>query len=368
MAIEPCFQSFFAGGFECSSHRRADGCRIDCLAATAHDRLVELDYAALAEQGLRTARDGFRWHLIETSAGHYDWASVRPMLRAARSRSMQVIWDLCHYGLPDKLDLFSSAFVDRFASYAAAAAALIVEESGTPPLICPINEMSYWAWAGTDGAIMNPFEPGRGDALKRRLVEATIAAIEAVRRIAPDARFLQAEPCVNIVAGSDDQAAAAEQWHLAQYEALDMLIGRVAPELGGSPDYLDIVGVNYYPDNQWRHEGSTIPMGLHAYRPFRELLADIHARYGRPMMISETGAEGSARAAWLHYVCGEAAAARRDGVPLEAICLYPILDYPGWSNDRPCAVGLFSSPCMDGKRAVDPDLAAELHRQQQAFL
>ena len=364
MAAKPLFRSFFAGGFECSSHRRADGRRVDCVASTGHDRLRVADYGALAEHGLRTARDGLRWHLIDREAGCYDWTGVRPMLRTARDHGVQVIWDLCHYGLPDGLDIWTDAFVERFAGFAAAAAAVIAEESGAPPFLCPINEMSYWAWAGTDAGLMNPFTPGRGDALKRRLVAGTIAAIDAVRAVAPEARFLHAEPCVNIVAARPEDAAAAEIWHLAQFEALDMLAGRIAPELGGAPTYLDVVGVNYYPDNQWYHDGSTIPLGLHAYCPFRDMLAAVHARYGRPMMVSETGAEGTARPAWLHYICAEVAAARNAGVPLEAVCLYPILDYPGWSNDRPCDVGLFTAPDASDRRAVHVDLAAELARQQ----
>ena len=364
MTAEPLFKSFFAGGFECSSHRRADGRRVDCLASTAHDRFHATDYAALADHGLRTARDGLRWHLIDAEPGGYDWSGVRPMLRAARQEGVQVIWDLCHYGWPDGLDIWSQAFVERFARYAAAAAALVAEDSGEPPFLCPINEMSYWAWAGTDAGLMNPLAPGRGAALKRRLVEATVAAIDAVRAVAPQARFLHAEPCVNIVASRPQDAAEAEAWHLAQFEALDMLAGRLAPELGGAPDYLDVVGVNYYPDNQWFHEGSTIPLGSHAYRPFRAMLAAVHARYGRPMMVSETGAEGTARPAWLHYVCAEVDAARNAGVPLEAVCLYPILDYPGWSDDRPCDVGLFTAPDAGGSRAVHADLAVELGRQQ----
>ena len=328
MMPRPLFRSFFAAGFECSSHRRFDGRRIDCIASTAHDRCCDADYSAIVRHGLRTARDGFRWHLIEAEPGRYDWSSALPMLRAARRYKVQVIWDLCHYGWP---------------------------------------EMSYWAWAGTDGALMNPFAPGCAAALKRRLVEATMAAMAAVRAVAARARFLHVEPCVNIIAARDEDRAEAEGWHLAQYEALDMLAGRSAPELRGNPGCLDIVGVNYYPGNQWYHGGSTIPMGLHSYRPFRDLLAEVYARYERPLMISETGAEGSGRGSWLHYICGEVDAARQAGIPVEAICLYPILDYPGWANDRPCEVGLFTPADADGRRSIHESFAAELHRQQRHF-
>ncbi len=85
-------------------------------------------------------------------------------------------WDLCHYGWPDHLDVFSAAFVEHFARYAAAFARLHLEETGRPPLVCPINEISYLAWAGGEVARMNPGPRGRGAELKRQLVLATLAA------------------------------------------------------------------------------------------------------------------------------------------------------------------------------------------------
>jgi hypothetical protein len=33
---------------------------------------------ALAAHGIRTVRDGLRWHLIETAPGRYDWGSLLP--------------------------------------------------------------------------------------------------------------------------------------------------------------------------------------------------------------------------------------------------------------------------------------------------
>ena len=57
-------------------------------------------------------------------------------------------------------------------------------------------------------------------------------------------------------------------------------------------------------------------------------------------------------------------AALLDGVPVQALCLYPILDYPGWDNDRVCAVGLFSMPDQTGERTVCSPFAEELRRQQ----
>ncbi|MET0314073.1 MAG: beta-glucosidase, partial [Hansschlegelia sp.] len=156
-------------------------------------------------------------------------------------------------------------------------------------------------------------------------------------------------------------------YRLAQFEAHDMIAGRLAPELGGSPDKLDIVGMNFYPDNQWVLGAGAIPMGHHDYRPFREMLKETAERYGRPVIVSEMGAEGTARPAWLHYVAGEIAAARKQGVDVQGACLYPIIDYPGWENDRRCEVGLFGGADPNGRRVVYEPLAEELARWRAVF-
>jgi len=102
MAAYP-FQSFLMAGFECSSHRRFDGRRVDMVAATRHDEFALRDYERLSEVGISTARDGLRWYLIESSPRRYDFASVAAQLDAAQSVGIQVIWDLFHYGYPDGL-------------------------------------------------------------------------------------------------------------------------------------------------------------------------------------------------------------------------------------------------------------------------
>jgi hypothetical protein len=350
------FDSFFAAGFECSSHRRRDGRRLDLIAGTGHDRKATQDYSLARMHGMRTVRDGLRWHLID-DGNHYDWSSFLPMLRAACAADVQVIWDLCHYGYPDHLQIWNAGFVESFARFAAAAARIVAAETDRIPFYCPVNEISYWAWAGGTVGRIGPGSQRRGSELKRQLVRSAIAAIEAIRAVDPRARFVHAEPLINVI-------ARGNSYNEAQFEAWDMLTGRIMPELGGRSDYLDIAGVNFYPDNQWRAKNSTIPMGHHLYRPLRELLAGVYERYGRPIYLAETGAERSGRAAWLYYVGGEVRAALRQGMPIEGLCLYPILDYPGWEDGRLCEAGLFSQLDRAGYRATCPDLADELARQQ----
>src|SRR5438046_10336913 len=113
MAPSPLFRSFFMGGFECSTFKRPNGERLDLVASTKHDQFCDQDYQRLKSQGLCVAREGIRWHLIERGAGRYDFSSVRPMLSAARAHGIQVLWDICHYGWPDDLEIMAPEFIDR---------------------------------------------------------------------------------------------------------------------------------------------------------------------------------------------------------------------------------------------------------------
>jgi hypothetical protein len=97
------------------------------------------------------------------------------------------------------------------------------------------------------------------------------------------------------------------------------------------------------------------------------MLAEVHARYQRPVFVAETSIEGAPRAAWLRYVCEEVRAAILMGVPVEGICLYPVLSHLGWDDDRYCPNGLFELETRQGRRVVHAPLAAELRRQQALF-
>lgn len=371
------FSSFFLGGFECSTHRTREGRRLDLLAATGHDRHARADYLRLQHAGIRAARDGVRWHLVEQSPGCYDWGSVLPMVRAARETGTQVIWDLCHYGYPDDLDLLSPAFMTRLAAFARAFARLLVSEGETVPFLAPMNEISFFSWAGGEIGWIFPGDVNRGLEYKAQMVRATVAAIEAIWEAAPGARIVHPDPAIHVHA--DPGADAYHQkmaygYSCSMLEAWDFISGRLCPELGGKPEYLDIVGVNYYPHNQWvfrdvPYSPDVVIRRDHPqYRPFHHILKDVYARYGRPVFLAETGSDGDDRAAWLRYVCGEVRAAITAGVPIEGICLYPIVNFPWWDDDDHLHNGLWDyPPDARGGREIYAPLADELARQQHLF-
>ena len=162
-----------------------------------------------------------------------------------------------------------------------------------------------------------------GDQAKRIFVRATIAACDAIRAVDPRARFMACDPLINVVpgAGGSEEQAAALACHVSQFAAWDMLCGRLAPELGGAPHYLDLVGANFYPNNQWEVSAS-----------LSSLLGELQARYQRPIFLAETSHVGSGRGAWMRKVAQEAVTAMRNGVDLQGICLYPAIDRPDWND------------------------------------
>jgi hypothetical protein len=374
----PVLQSFFAGGFECSTFKRRSGQRLDLIHETAHDRFAHHDYLRLQRIGLRVAREGVRWHLVEQTPGHYDFSSVRPIVHAARATGTQVIWDLCHFGWPDHLDLFKPEFVSSLAAYGAAFAQWLAGEMDGLGFFVPVNEISYFSWAAGDEGSLYPFVTGRGFELKAQLVRAAIQAMDAIWAVQPTARFVHVDPIIHVVASPrhPEEQPEAEGYRQTQFQAWDMLSGRLWPELGGQEKYLDLIGVNFYPHNQWfynlkdfrRIRKFTALSRRHPlYRPFREMLHEVYQRYHCPLFVAETGAEDRARAGWFRYVCQEVAAAIQLGIPLHGICLYPILNHPGWMDDRHCYNALWDYPTSHGQRRIYAPLATELRRWRKYF-
>jgi hypothetical protein len=162
--------------------------------------------------------------------------------------------------------------------------------------------------------------------------------MEAVWSVEPRARFAHVDPIVKVFAPREraDLEEAARMQHEGQFEAWDMIGGRVQPELGGNAKYLDVIGVNYYHSNQWetpdvRLRWEDEPRD-ERWVPFHRLLDGICQRYGRPVFISETSHFGAGRGKWIEEIAQEVYVARMQGVPVEGVCIYPVIDRPDWED------------------------------------
>ena len=332
------FSTFWQAGYEGADHINPQGIPLSMNAVTAHFERVRQDYAALAPFAMGTVRESVGWRLTETPTG-FDFSGVAERMAAAREQNVQVCWTLCHYGWPEGVSLFSPEFIPRFARFCGALARFLAPYYDEPPVYSPINEISFVSWGIEVGLFACPDRPSGdvADAAKRQLVRATLAACDAIWQADPRARILHCDPLIHIIARDATPEAQAEaQAHSnAQFQAWDMLAGRLAPELGGAPRYLDLIGANYYHNNQWQ-DGTFARLWWHLgderRKPLHAMLSELHSRYQRPVLLAETSHVGSGRAAWVNHVASQVAQAQLAGAEVCGICLYPIVDRPLWEN------------------------------------
>ncbi|HMJ89539.1 MAG TPA: hypothetical protein VK530_06965 [Candidatus Acidoferrum sp.] len=340
------FRSFFFAGFECATGYNALGEWIDQVAATHHDKHAEEDYKRLADVGIHAAREAIRWPMVDRR-GRYDFSSVKPFVEASRRYNIDVIWDLFHYGFPKDIDLLSEEFPRRFADYCYEAALFVCAHNDGVCYFTPVNEPSFFAWAAGHMGRFAPHLTGRGFDLKVALARAGIAGINAIRAAVPRARIVNVDPLCHVAAPHDrpDLAPDADHFNnVAVFESWDMLAGRCMPELGGSREHLDIVGINYYPVNQWELGRDEQPLADDDPRrvPLRDLVRRVWQRYGGDLLITETAHIDDMRPVWLQHVADEAEALLNEGVPLRGVCLYPILGMPEWhAQDTWMLMGLW---------------------------
>jgi hypothetical protein len=347
-AEEGIFPTFFMAGFECSTFVWKDGKRKDYVALTGHDRHLEADYKRLEELGIGVVREAVRWPMVDRGRGQYDWSTLEPVLEAAEKCHVTPIWDLCHYGFPDGCDPFSDECLGRFTDYCRAVTEQVLRHARGPRFFTPMNEITFFAGAGTDLGWMFPFAKGRYPEFKLALCRLAIEGAKAIREVCPDARMVNVDPLIYQVPPDDRPDLADEAWHETYekaFEGWDVLCGRLHPELGGSPEILDVVGVNVYnfSQAQLNADGSRAVLGPRDPRrkPLSEMLCYVWERYHRPIIIGETSGHQDHRAEWLRMTMEESLTALNDGVELHGVCLYPCVDIPDWQTGEWAKIGIF---------------------------
>jgi beta-glucosidase/6-phospho-beta-glucosidase/beta-galactosidase len=374
-SAEGIFHTFFMAGFECSTFVWKDRERKDFVEITGHDRHMEADYRKLKELGIGVAREAIRWPKVDLGEGRYDWSSVEPVIACVEDAQVEPIWDLFHYGMPNGFDPFSDEGRERFVAYARAAAEFVVPRTDAPRFFTPVNEITFFSGAATDMGWMYPFAKGRYAELKVALCRMAIEAAKAIREVDPEARMVHVDPITHAVPPPDRPDLADEAYDKAYreaYEAWDMLSGRLHPELGGSPEILDIVGVNVYSfsQGQLNADGSRVALGPRDPRrkPLGELLKFAWDRYRRPMIIGETSGYQDKRAEWLCMTMEESMRAINSGVDLQGICLYPVVDIPDWQTNEWAKIGIYDIEDRDScERIPCEPYIDELRRWQKTL-
>ena len=345
------FPTFFLSGFECSSFDWKDVGRRDVSEELKHYVHADEDYAMLPPLGIAVAREGIPWPMVDKGRGEYDFSCIEPFLQAQKRHNVLPIWDLCHYGYPSDLDPWSDAFPVRFAAYARAAARHVAKHAHHGPLtFTPINEPTFWGYMGGEWAWCAPFGKTAED--RRRwtlqLAKADIAAVKAIRADFPDARFVHIDPLIWVVPPRD-RPDLAEAAHRESYDdaylAWDVISGLKHPELGGSPETIDILGFNNYSFGQMEYGGGGKPNtplepGDDRIRSLCGLLTEGWEKYKRPCIVAETSGLFGGRVDWLNDVVCECMAAVNQGVDLHGICLFPAVDMQDWNTGEWLHMGI----------------------------
>jgi beta-glucosidase/6-phospho-beta-glucosidase/beta-galactosidase len=325
------FATFFMGGFECADHINRSGERVNLLKETQHDLRITEDYRLLAEIGIKTVREGICWSEVETAPGKFDFSQILSRMQVAQKHSVQQIWDLVHFGYPDGIYPTHPHFCRRFEALCEAFALFHKQHSNCPLLVVPINEISFLSWHSGDVRGTVPFAVNSGWDMKYHLCKAAILGIKKLKETDPNCLIILVEPLVKIHPMDIEDVTDLNEH---QFQAMDIIAGRMCPELGGSEDFLEVLGFNYYWNCQWKSNGESLewPDAAHKRTPFSELLQNAYSRYKKPVIISETGHIGSGRVEWLEEITSECLIAKKNGVDLRGICIYPVTDRPDWDN------------------------------------
>jgi beta-glucosidase/6-phospho-beta-glucosidase/beta-galactosidase len=341
----PKFASFMWAGFECTYALidRERRLRLDLLGASKHDYYCATDYQLISAIGAKTVREGFAWHQIDKGNGEYDFSRFEAMLKIAKELEIQQVWDLNHFDYPEYLDPYTDTFITQFAEYAVRCLEVIRRYQSGEIYIVPVNEISFYSWFGADSGWWAPFKKGAVNSLqfKKQLVKAAIAAMKAISAVDKEVRFIHVDPIMRRIPKPPGTPKIHEQANdfntVARYQTWDMLSGRLYPELGGQPEFLDILGINYYMVNQeWIMKSPVskseytvmIPLDSPDRIGFDQILNEIYQRYQRPMVITETGSHGEFRPSWWDTVLTQVETALAQRLPIYGVCSYPTVDKP----------------------------------------
>jgi len=334
-------------------------------------RLEDID--RLASIGAARVRFPVLWERVAPDApDSFDWAWSDERLARLRALGLNPIAGLLHHGSgPRYTDLLDPAFSDKFARYAHA----VATRYPWIDMWTPVNEPCTTArFSGLYGHWYPHVRDGPGF-LRMLLnqVQATRAAMRAIRSVIPAAQLVQTEDLGHV-------RATPRLRYQARYEnerrwlTFDLLMGRVDrrhefwSHLVGSgiaesellslveaPCPPDILGINAYVTSErfLDHRLERYPPSVHGGNEhtcyadvegvrscagpiggFDARLRETHQRYGRPMAITEAhmGCTREEQMRWLLGAWRAAERARTRGCDVRAVTAWAAFGAHEWNS------------------------------------
>ncbi len=399
-----------------ASVTRVGATRIDQLEATgfAH-RLDDLD--RMAALGARAVRLPLLFERLEPQPDRCDYAWAEERLARLRALGVRPIAGLVHHGSgPLHTSLVDPGFADKVAGFAAR----LAERFPWVDDWTPINEPLTTARFGSLYGVWHPH--ARDDATFVRTllnqIQATAAAMRAVRRVNPAARLVQTED-LGHCSGTPTLAAQVAFENERRWLSYDLLVGRVTPdhplhgwlvERGADPDELAglaaeptppaVVGVNVYVTSEryLDHRLGRYPEALHggngvhryadteavrvrqaSFGGFAVRLREAWERYRLPVALTEVhlSCTREEQLRWLDEAWTAALQLRADGADVRAVTAWSAFGAYDWNRllavqrgdyelglfdvrngtPRPTALATLASELGQGRAASHPVVA-----------
>jgi dTDP-4-dehydrorhamnose reductase len=355
------------GGHECTVNRVADRF-CDQSRLTGHDARIE-DLRLFAELGVKRLRYPVLWERVgpgRPGAYYFSWSDAR--LAEIRRVGISPIVGLLHHGSgPNFTSLVDPDMPRLFADYAAE----VAERYPWVEDWTPVNEpLTTARFAGLYG---HWYPHGQDDALFLTAlvtqIEATIAAMRAIRRANPAARLVQTDD-VGDTYSTPEIAFVADHYNHRRWLGFDLLTGRVdethvfwpaiakaglaerVRAIVADPFPPDVIGVNHYiPSDRFldhrldRYPDLRAPAArFHDFTAARvmdppppgleSVLRQSWARYGIPLAVTEShiGCTRDEQMRWLVESWATCERLAQDGVDVRALTAWALLGNFDWCS------------------------------------
>jgi dTDP-4-dehydrorhamnose reductase len=391
-------------GPECTYNRVGDQ-YLDQMRYSGFDRRLE-DLDLLASLGITRMRFPMIWERIAPHGpASADWRWSDERLARLRELKVQPIAGLLHHGSgPPQTSLVDPRFPALLAEYARAVAERYPEITAYTPVNEPLTTARFSGLYG----IWYPH--GRDDASFVRCllgeVQATAAAMEAIRELNPGAQLVQTDDLGYTTVATPRLQYQADFENERRWLSYDLLCGRVGPQhalwsylrqhgaseaelmaLVERPCPPDILGINsyitserflddrleLYPEHlhggNGRHRYADVETarvhGAHV-GSFGSRLREAWERYRLPMAITEVhlGCSREEQMRWLHQAWNTAAQAKAEGLDVRAVTIWAALGTYDWDSLVTREAGHYEPGLFDVRTGTPrPTALAALARQ-----
>ena len=342
----------FATSIANSSPTIAGGARVDQMEESGHHARWEEDFALVRECGLNALRYGPAYYRTHIAPDAFDWDQADEQMARLATLGINVIADLCNFGVPTWLGGFQDpAFPVLFAEYARAFARRYPQVRHYTPVnaifTCASQSALHGVWNECEAS-----EPAFVRAI-RNLCMAHELAVEAILADRPDAIIVQCESIEHFHAAGDGARAEAARWNEFKQLALDLTTGHeLAPGMarflngnGVPSNELSFfrekralgqrwLGVSYYPAGERRVASTGRQSGCRNPMGFKRLATQYHQRYRLPVFHAGTNRPTNLAVGWLDSQWSDVVAMRASGIPVMGFTWHSLTDHADSARAR----------------------------------